>query len=69
MPKNISNTAKSWFQSKTLVINGLVVLGGLATQVLGAVPSDSKTAVWTGVALAAINAGLRLTTKQPIATA
>jgi len=59
--------SKPWFQSKTMLVNGLVVLGGLATQFLGSVPPDSKTAIWTGVGLAAINAALRVTTNQPVA--
>ncbi len=64
---SIKVQSKAWFQSKTLLVNGLVVLGGLATQFLGSVPPDSKTAIWTGVGLAAINAALRVTTTQPVA--
>ena len=63
---NIKQQSKQWFQSKTLLVNGLVVLGGFATQFLGTLPPDSKTAVWTGVGLAAINAALRVTTNQPV---
>lgn len=59
--------SKPWYQSKTLAVNGLVVLAGLATQMYGSVPPDSKTAIWTGVGLAAINAALRVTTNQPVA--
>jgi hypothetical protein len=65
----VKKNAKQWFQSKTLLVNGLVVLGGLATNFLAAVPPDSKTAIWTGVGLAAINAGLRITTDKPVAFA
>ncbi len=59
--------SKAWYQSKTILVNGLVVLAGLGTQFIGSVPPDSKTAIWTGVGLAAINAALRVATKQPIA--
>jgi hypothetical protein len=58
--------SKPWYRSKTFLVNGLVILGGLATQAAAALPPDSKTAVWAGVALAAINAGLRVTTNQAI---
>ncbi len=57
---------KVWYHSKTLLLNGLVILGGLATQAMATVPPNSKTAIWTGVGLAAINAALRVTTNQPI---
>jgi hypothetical protein len=57
---------KVWYRSKTLLVNGLVILGGLASQALASVPPDSKTAIWTGVGLAAINAALRVTTSQPV---
>ena len=57
---------KVWYRSKTLLVNGLVILGGLATQALATVPPDSKTAIWTGVGLAALNAALRVTTNQAV---
>jgi multidrug transporter EmrE-like cation transporter len=64
---SIKTQSKLWFQSKTILTNGLIIAGGLLTQFLGSVPADSKTAIWTGVGVAAINAALRVTTNQPVA--
>lgn len=57
---------KPWYQSKTILVNGLVVLAGLATQTIATLPPESKTAMWTTVALAAINTGLRVVTKDAV---
>jgi len=57
---------KPWFQSKTLAVNGLVILAGIASQAIASLPPTSKTAVWLGVGVAAINAGLRLLTNSGV---
>jgi len=57
------NNTKPWYRSKTLLVNGLVIVAGLATQATATLPPTSNTAIWAGVGLAAINAGLRVLTK------
>lgn len=59
--------AKPWWQSKTLWLNGLVVLAGLLEIVRDSGHLLPETAAWVGVGLAAVNLILRTFTTQPIA--
>ena len=52
---------KKWYQSKTLWINALAIIGGILTALSGELAVGGTVTV-AGV----INIGLRLITKQPL---
>lgn len=60
--------AKPFWASKTLWVNGLVVLAGLLEIVRDSGQLLPETAAWVGVGLAAVNLILRTFTTQPLSS-
>lgn len=68
--ETVVTTVKPWWQSKTIIVNGLVVLAAalmalIDAQTAGTLPFvlDAK---WTAFVLGVVNFGLRFLTNQPV---
>jgi hypothetical protein len=61
MIKKKVSTEKKWYQSKTLLVNGLIIIGGLATWIAGQIDAGA-TITLVGL----LNTLLRLMTRQGI---
>ena len=57
---------KKWYMSKTMWVNGLVMLGMLLNQLLGLGLPLEQNAEWVVSAMVLVNVVLRAVTGQPV---
>lgn len=58
--------AKSWVKSKTMLLNLLLIAAAVIQGLFDVVANVDENATITAGIIAAVNAGLRVVTKQPV---
>lgn len=59
-------TTKPWYQSKTLLVNALILLAFALDQITHTVSLTPEQAAWVAVAVAVLNMALRMATSTAL---